>query len=121
MRRSLIATALSGSILLAGCTTFGGGGGGNQAGAELLGRSAQMVSANGQTSVLHFDGGGNVRAAFNGREARGNWYVGGRRLCFIWGGNEATRECWPYASPFRRGQTRAITSDRGNVVRVTLL
>jgi hypothetical protein len=105
--------------LLAGCTTLGLGG--RQPGAELIGRSASLVSGNGQRSTLTFGQGGRVNAAFARGRSSGRWWVRERQLCFEWAGQAATRECWPYRQPFRTGQTRTLTSTRGNVVRVTLL
>ncbi len=116
MRKPLIAAILASSMLLSGCVTLFGGG--RSAGDELVGRSARLVPARGQPSTLFFNRGGQVRAMFGNRQTIGRWSVGNQRLCFLWAGS--FRECWPYAVPLRPGQTRSITSDRGNVVRVTL-
>jgi predicted small secreted protein len=116
MRKPLIAAVLASSVLLGGCATIFGGG--RSPGAELVGRSAQLVPARGQPSTLYFNKGGQVRAVFGTRQAAGRWSIRNERLCFLWGGN--FRECWPYSVPLRPGQTRSITSDRGNVVSVTL-
>ena len=88
-------------------------------GQELVGRSLRLETQGGQRSTLAFRRGGDVRATFGERETRGRWWAAERRLCFRWPG--ATTECWPYARPFRRGEPVSVTSDRGNVVRVTLL
>jgi hypothetical protein len=91
---------------------------GRSPGAELVGRNAQLVPAAGQPSTLHFNKDGQVRAVFGTRHALGRWSIRNEQLCFVWAGN--FRECWPYTVPLRPGQTRSITSDRGNLVRVTL-
>ncbi|WP_114954620.1 hypothetical protein [Sphingosinicella terrae] len=101
--------------LLAGCAT----GRGAAPEGDLAGRTLRMAAANGQVTTLRFRGDGSVRAAFGRRHLDGRWRVAGRRLCFDW--PNARRECWPYAEPFVRGRTRTVTSDRGNVVRVTML
>jgi hypothetical protein len=62
-----------------------------------------------------------VTALFGRSQANGRYWARDNKLCFEWGGQARTRECWPYTQPFRRGQTRTVTSDRRNVVRVTLL
>lgn len=116
MRKPLIAAALASSMLLGGCIRLFDGG--RSPGAELVGRSARLVPARGQPSTLFFNRDGQVRAMFGSRQAAGRWSVRNGRLCFVWARN--FRECWPYAVPLRPGQTRSITSDRGNVVRVTL-
>jgi hypothetical protein len=110
---------LSLPLLLAGCATVGIGG--RDPGAELIGRSAALVTSQGQRSTLTFGQGGRVNAAFARGQSSGRWWVRDRQLCFEWAGQASTRECWPYARPFRTGQTRTVTSSRGNVVRVTLL
>lgn len=112
--------ALLGVVLLGGCATLGIGDR-SAPGAELVGRNAALVTNNGQRSTLSFQPGGRVRATFARGQSSGRWWVRDRQLCFEWGGSAATRECWPYRRPFRAGQTRTVTSSRGNVVRVTLL
>lgn len=114
MRKALIG-AICSAMLLGGCATLSG----PRVGSELVGRSARLLPARGQASTLHFQPDGIVRSTFGRRQASGRWWVQRRRLCFLWGGN--TRECWPYSAPLEPGRTRTITSDRGNVVRVTLL
>ena len=78
-----------------------------------------MTAANGQVTTLRFRENGLVRARFGGRSLDGRWRIAGRRLCFDW--PQARRECWPYREPFQRGRARTLTSDRGNVVRVTMI
>ena len=85
---------------------------------EFVGRVLTVEAANNQVSTMRFWRDGTVRARFSGAETAGRWDLEGRNLCFTWGGNY--RECWPHAEPFRLGRTRAITSDRGNRVRVTM-
>ena len=120
MRKLGLAIAMCGSVALGGCVA--GTGGRNLApGAELIGRNARLVTGNGQVSTMRFEPGGRVQAMFGKNEVGGRWWTGEDRLCFEWGGQARTRECWPYDQPFRRGQSRAITSDRGNKVQVTLL
>jgi hypothetical protein len=114
---------LASALLLAGCGTLGIGGGDRDdrrgpPAPEFAGRSIEVVAASGQTTRLAFRRDGRVVAHFNGRETEGRWALERRRLCFTWAGN--FRECWPYRTRFERGRTRTITSDRGNVVRVTL-
>ena len=111
-RRLLPLAAL---LLIAGCAT----GRGPSPTADLAGRSLRMTAANGQVTTLRFRGDGSVRATFGRRNLDGRWRATGQRLCFHW--PNVRRECWPYREPFVRGRTRTLTSDRGNVVRVTLL
>jgi hypothetical protein len=89
------------------------------AGAELIGQSVRLETANGQASTLRFADNGVVRAQFGSQEVAGTWVATGTQLCFSWSGT--SRECWPYSRPLVRGETMTLTSDRGNVVRVTLL
>ncbi len=88
-------------------------------GAELTGRQVRVETANGQASTLHFADGGVVHAQFGSQQVTGSWVMTPGQLCFAWAGS--SRECWPYTAPWRRGETVTLTSDRGNVVRVTLL
>lgn len=113
MNRSLLlGFCLAGA--LAGCAT-------GRAGSEepeFVGRSMQVVAANGQTSTLRFRRDGGVTARFGEQESEGRWELRPRELCFTWA--RSFQECWPYTEPFRRGRETTIRSDRGNVVRVTL-
>ena len=110
------ASALLAAALLGGCATFRGG---PDPGDELAGRTLRMQTARGEVTTLRFSANGRVHAAFRGRGLDGRWRVSDRRLCFHW--PNAARECWPYRQPFVRGRTRTVTSDRGNVLRVTML
>lgn len=122
-----LAAALAAALLLSGCSTLRdilpGTAPRAEAraapGAELIGNSLRMQAANGEITDLRFRRDGAVRAEFRGRSLDGRWETGNRLLCFHW--PSAPRECWPYRSAFERGRTRTLTSDRGNVVRVTLL
>jgi hypothetical protein len=106
-------SAIALSLVLAAC------GGGREAPApEFVGRSLRVETAGGQVSNLLFRRDGTVTARFEKGETEGRWELERRRLCFTWRGN--FRECWPYDEPFRRGRTTSITSDRGNVVKVTM-
>lgn len=87
------------------------------AAAMLPGQAFDVKAANGQLSTLRFAQGGAVSALFGGREVAGRWAMEDDQLCFTWAGN--FRECWPYADPLRSGETRTITSSRGNKVEVT--
>jgi hypothetical protein len=111
----ILAAACGSAMLLSGCATIRG----ERPGGELVGRTLSLQTASGEVSTLRFRSDGTVRAAFARGSVTGRWQAGDRNLCFFWSG--APRECWPYREPFVRGRTRAITSDRGNVVRVTML
>ncbi len=113
MRTPLL--VLSGSLALSACATLVPR---VVPGTELIGHSVQMVTARGQASTLSFEENGTVRAAYAGGQTSGRWFMRDSQLCFVWG--SAPQECWPYATPLQRGRTRSITSDRGNVVQVTL-
>ncbi len=110
-----LTTVAAFALALGGCATFGSG----PPGAELVGQTLRMETERGQVSRLHFRNDGSVRAMFGRNSVDGRWELRGRTLCFHWQG--ASRECWPYRSRFERGQTRHLTSDRGNRVSVTLL
>jgi len=115
MFRSCVACGLTASALLAGCATTRN----PTMGTELAGRSLRMETARGEVTILRFRENGRVRADFRGRTLAGRWQAANRRLCFFWTG--APRECWPYRAPFERGRARSVTSDRGIVLRVTML
>ena len=110
--RNLMIVAV-GSLALGACATLFGGGPDR----ELAGERQRLQSANGQSSTLRFRGDGTVVAQFGERAVTGRWQIEGRELCFYWTG--APRECWPYERPFREGETRTLTSTRGNRVVVT--
>ena len=116
MRKPLVAIAVSGALLVGGCASIMGDG--RRLGSELVDRRVRLEPARGQASTLHFNRDGTVRSVFGQREASGRWAVRNKQLCFTWAGS--FRECWPYVVPLQPGQTRTITSDRGNVVKVTL-
>jgi hypothetical protein len=115
-RNLVLSLCLAGA--LAGCAT---GRERDQAGSEepeFVGRSLSVVAANGQETILRFERDGSVFARFNQQETEGRWELRPRELCFTW--RQTFRECWPYAQRFREGRAVTITSDRGNVVRVTM-
>lgn len=116
MRGLMLGVALG---ALGGCAMVPRGG--PAPGAELIGRDARLVTGAGQASTLRFGQGGAVRALFGKNEVAGRWWTTNEQLCFEWAGQARTRECWPYEAAFRRGETRTITSDKGNRVQVTLL
>ena len=101
---------------LSGCA--GGGERPRSAAASVAGQTIQVTTAAGKVTTMHFAEDGSVRAAFDGRQVEGRWSAEQRKLCFTWAGD--FRECWPYPAPLRRGEARAITSDRGNRVTVEL-
>jgi hypothetical protein len=111
----ILAATFVGAALLSGCATMRG----EPTGSELVGRTLSMQTARGEVTTLRFRSDGSVRAAFARGAVIGRWRTDDQRLCFFWSG--APPECWPYGEPFVRGQSRTITSDRGNVVRVTML
>jgi len=88
-------------------------------GPELVGQTLRVETRGGQVSALRFGGQGAVTAQFGNSTLDGRWSTEPGRLCFLWG--QAPRECWPYETPFRRGETISLISDRGNAVRVTLI
>lgn len=116
MRKAVFAASICGSMLLSACATILPS---SRPGSELAGQSLRVETSGGQTSTLHLNRGGVVRAVFGSNAVTGRWQVQQQQLCFFWTG--APRECWRYETPFRRGRTESVTSDRGNVVRVTLL
>jgi len=121
MNRLLLTSTLLAAIGMAGCSTVvprvPGTVAGVQPGSELFGRTIRVESG-GRTSTMDLRNDGTVTARFGGNQLQGNWAVAGGKICFTWGTN---RDCWPYTAPFRRGETVTLTSDRGNVVKVTLL
>lgn len=116
-----LAAPFAAALLLGACSVIPGGDRDRDYGPpppEFVGRQMTVVAANGGVTTLRFERDGDVTARFGERETAGRWELERRRLCFIWGASY--RECWPYAQSFERGRTRTVTSDRGNVVRVTL-
>ncbi|HEY0111668.1 MAG TPA: hypothetical protein VGB59_00800 [Allosphingosinicella sp.] len=113
-------SAILAAALLTACATGSDRRGGDAytPGKELVGRTVTLETAKGQVSQLHFQDDGEVEAQFGESRVQGNWTATGRLLCFSWSGS--SRECWPYSAPFQRGRTVTLTSDRGNVVKVTL-
>jgi hypothetical protein len=124
MKKILPSMLASGLILLAGCSIIPQGRGPSieaittPRGTELVGQSLRVEAGGGRVSTMRFNGDGTVQAAFGNQQVNGAWTVASSRLCFSWAGTN--RECWPYTTSFVRGETVTLTSDRGNVVRVTL-
>jgi transposase len=116
MRR--LTLALAAGLTLSGCGTIGLGDERRDQGPEFVGRTIRVEAAGGQVTRLSFRRDGTVRARFGERETNGRWSLERRQLCFTWAQN--FRECWPYRRAFQRGRTVALTSSRGNNVRVTL-
>ena len=112
---SLLATASAG-LLLSGCASIIPR---DRGPVSPIGQTLQVIAANGAESRMQFRSDGRVVAAFGERSLTGNWEMEGDNLCFRWGA--APRECWPYRGGFQQGRTVSVTSDRGNVVRVTRL
>jgi len=120
MAKKMAAAALCGLVVLGGCSTVVPNRGApvtQMRGAELVGQNIRVESA-GRTSTMTFRRDGTVIARFGEQQATGNWDVQPGKLCFAWG---SVRDCWPYLGALERGRTVTLTSDRGNVVRVTLL
>ena len=109
-----VLAALGGALLLSACAT----GRDRDEGPEFVGRTLRVEAATGQVTDLSFRRDGTVLAQFGRQETRGRWDLERRQLCFTWAGS--FRECWPYTKRFRRGETVALTSSRGNRVRVTM-
>jgi hypothetical protein len=86
---------------------------------DPTGQTLRVVAVDDQESRLQFEPQGRVVATSGERSFTGRWTADDDGLCFRW--TETFVECWPYARPFVRGETVTITSDRGNVVRVTRL
>jgi hypothetical protein len=86
-------------------------------GLSPVGQTLNVRAANGAVSRMTFREDGTVTARFGERAIQGEWQIQEAGLCFRWG--RAPVECWPYTRPFPRGRTVAVTSTRGNVVRVT--
>ena len=116
MTRFSAAAILCATSLLGACSTVVPR---STPGEDLVGRTVRVETSRGQVSTLLFMRDGTVQAAFGEAKVKGRWELEPGRLCFLWG--SAPRECWPYAEPFRRGQTVDIESDRGNRLRATML
>jgi hypothetical protein len=118
MIRSLL--PLGAAVLLAGCSTLGVAPDRDRPAPEpsFAGRLMTVVAANGQASTLRFERDGTVRAIFGKQETQGRWRLDDGDLCFTWAAEY--KECWKDVGEFERRRTRTITSNRGNVVKVTL-
>ena len=87
-------------------------------GAELRGATVQVDLANGATNTVTFNPDGTASIQGATESVPGRWYVQGSSLCLEAGG---ARECWPYQSMFRDGQTVTLTSDCASTSRWTAL
>ena len=120
-RASAALGAAASAALLAGCSSLGVGPDRDARGPaapSFAGRMMTVVAASGQASTLRFERDGTVRAIFGAQETAGRWRLDDGDLCFTWARDY--RECWKDVGTFERRRTRTLTSDRGNVVRVTL-
>ena len=115
MRRPVLLAAIA-AAMLTSCSTILPAGRGPLSPA---GQTLRVIAANGAESRMRFGNDGRVTATFGDRAIQGDWNVQQEGLCFRWTGAEV--ECWPYVEPFRRGETKTVTSTRGNVVQVTAL
>ena len=87
-------------------------------GAELRGATVQVDLANGATNTVTFNPDGTASIQGATETVPGRWYVQGSRLCLEASG---ARECWPYQSMFRDGQSVTLTSDCASTSRWTAL
>lgn len=87
---------------------------------ELVGRTARVELADGRTILVRYNADGTaIMTGPAGLNLTGRWFVASEELCFDWPGQP--RECWPYPAPAQPGQTVTSRSDRGQVIRTTLL
>ena len=87
-------------------------------GAELRGATVQVELPNGVTNVVTFNPAGTASIQGATETVPGRWYVQGSNLCLEASG---ARECWPYQSAFRDGQSVVLTSDCASTSRWTAL
>ena len=87
-------------------------------GAELRGATVQVELHNGVTNVVTFNPDGTASIQGATETVPGRWYVQGSNLCLEASG---ARECWPYQSAFRDGQSVVLTSDCASTSRWTAL
>jgi len=87
---------------------------------ELIGRTAQVHLLDGRTILVRYniDGSAHMTGP-QGLNMKGEWFVAFKKLCFEWPG--MPRECWPYPSSPATGERVKSQSDRGQVIRTTLL
>lgn len=87
---------------------------------ELLGRTARVELADGRIIQVTHNRDGTARLiGSDGLSLTGQWFVAFGKLCFEW--PDMPRECWPYPTALRPGETVTSTSDLGQVIRTTLL
>ena len=87
-------------------------------GSELVGRTMRVELPGGEVTILSFNGDGTVIGTGTGPQAFGRWAMEPGRICMEW--QRVGRECYPYAAPFRRGQTVTLTGTSGVTVRAAL-
>lgn len=115
MQFRTIAALLAPALALAACATMGE----TRLGAELPGQTLRVELPNRQVTMLRFNADGTVvGTGEGGQQASGRWVVEGQTICLDW--PRQGRECFPYAQPFRRGQTVTLTGTSGATVRATL-
>ena len=105
---------------MAGSTLFAGSASAQTMpnGAELRGATVQVETAGGVTHLVTFNADGTASIQGATETVPGRWYVQGQSLCLEANG---ARECWPYRSAFRDGQSVTVTSDCGSTSRWTAL
>lgn len=101
------------ACLLAGCATVGA-----HPGSELVRHSLRVEGPRGPATILAFAPGGSVTGTTNGNSATGRWEVVNKQICVTF--ERTGRECFPYAEPFKPGQTVTLTGTSGMSVRATL-
>ncbi len=114
MRKFPTTTLLAAGLMVSACATTPGA----RLGSELPGSTLRVELPNGMTTLLTFNADGSVIGAGPGGQATGQWTVAGEQICLEW--PRQGRECYPYAQPFRRGQTLSLTGTSGATVRVTM-
>jgi hypothetical protein len=141
MRKSYCAPTLAGILLLGACVE-------NQEGEPVVTRPATqtevMMAApaagqlgselyaagvtvraeleSGEVNTLTFSQDGTVRNLIHSSNevAQGRWWVSNGELCMRWQGT-TVRECWPYVTAWKPGETVNARSDRGQSARITLI
>ena len=106
--------AMAGSMMMAGAASAQT----MPNGAELRGATVQVETANGIVNTVTFNPDGTASIQGRTETVPGRWYVQNQNLCLEAGG---ARECWPYQSAFRDGQTVVLTSDCAATSRWTAL
>ncbi len=89
-----------------------------RAGSELVGRTMRVEVPGGGATLLRFAADGTVTGTMGGNQATGRWEIQNRQICLDW--PRQGRECFPYLTPFRVGETVRITGTSGATVSATL-